>query len=99
MCASRIATAVLVAGAALLSACGMCGKCPELTLTPLESGTYRAKPASKWQKRSPKFAHHGGTDKTVHIDRAKGIVEFRYLRDGKKVVERWRIRRVTQVSR
>lgn len=80
-----------------LLGCGMfgMGSCPKLPLLALTDGTYRAGPPRPHDRRAPAFAHTGAVAKTLNVDRKSGIVEIRYDKAGQKVVERWRIKSVT----
>jgi hypothetical protein len=80
-----------------LLGCGMfgIGGCPKLPLLALKDGLYKPLPPKPHERRVPAFAHTGASGKTLSVDRTAGVVEFRYEKAGQKVVERWRIKRVT----
>jgi hypothetical protein len=92
----RLELALVPVVLALLG-CGMFGMggCPKLPLLALKDGLYKPLPPRHYDQRAPAFAHTGATNKSLNVDRASGIVEVRYDKGGQKVVERWRIKSVT----
>lgn len=73
-----------------VGACGF-GDCPPLdpAMYPLKSGTYKGYP-------DPVFESGGTQPKVVVIDRQAGTATFTFeRRDGKRVVEVWRLTKQT----
>ncbi len=82
----------------VLAACSSGGTCPELRLTGLiASGEYEADSGGAESRYCAKdcdvvFPPHDGVhDLKLEVDLDGESVEIIYMRDGKRVVERWRI--------
>lgn len=80
--------------ALLMGVAALCGGCRDEEEPPLAlvSGTYAqeldANSSNTWSSPHP---HANNVQKKVTVDRQANQVRFQYVRDGKRIDERWRI--------